>query len=400
MRRLAAPLRDSYGFDDPAPHRQVGWRDEGQPPRRFAFFERLYKPGVRVLDVGCGNGLFYDWLVERGLRPDYWGVDGSAEFIRQFSERRPEAGARLLQADVTAPGGVFAPVLREVIGGQKPFDLAVMYGVATDFGARGEAAEAELLHAVRAVMPTLREGGALSMDFLDADEVDGLREDGVFIPGWIPPRTWKLGRVAEFFSPLAFDLHKPVVGRDFGVVAYKGDRPAAAEQGEPSRARRLAVFDFGDSLLADAREFSIERVDRAVEGVERALRGLASGVQGRIGERLMSFAPDVADVAGAAAGQLRRQWETTKREHAPVSEQIAWKFDGLPSDLESLGVDRAGKAVASAARFLERAVDGIEDAAPGMRFPQESGLVGVLQSAAVELERAWGDAERDYWNSK
>jgi SAM-dependent methyltransferase len=399
VRRLPA-LVDSYGFTDPSLHKQVGWESMENVKRRYEFFRGLYRPGMRVLDMGCGNGLFYDWLAENGVRPDYWGVDGSTDFIRQFTARHPEIKDRVIQADFTAHDGAFAPVLREVVGAGKPFDLAVMYGVAADFGTRQEGKEADLMSAVRAVMPVLSEDGALIVDFWDSTEFGEAWESAAFIPGRsVPPTTWKVGRVAEMFSPLSFDLHKPVAGRDFGVVAYKGGRPGLREQEITTARRHLTVFDFGDSLLEDAREYSIEKVDRAVGEVVKILRRVSSDIKETGGHR-PSFAPVIAGVSENAAEQLQRQWATTKRGAAPVAEQITWRFDGLPDDLKELGIDRAGRQVESASRAVERAVEDIGDAARGLRFPSESGLTSALSSAARELKKAWEPVAQDYWDAQ
>jgi SAM-dependent methyltransferase len=47
--------------------------------------------GVRVLDLGCGFGDFYQFLLGRGIRPKYTGYDITPEFITHAKARFPEA---------------------------------------------------------------------------------------------------------------------------------------------------------------------------------------------------------------------------------------------------------------------------------------------------------------------
>ena len=47
--------------------------------------------GARVLDLGCGLGDFYQFLIQRGIRPHYTGYDITPEFIEHAQARFPEA---------------------------------------------------------------------------------------------------------------------------------------------------------------------------------------------------------------------------------------------------------------------------------------------------------------------
>ncbi len=47
--------------------------------------------GARVLDLGCGLGDFYQFLLNRGIRPHYTGYDITPGFIGHAKTRFPEA---------------------------------------------------------------------------------------------------------------------------------------------------------------------------------------------------------------------------------------------------------------------------------------------------------------------
>ena len=72
-----------------------------------AFYERpamlsLMPPvrGKRVLDAGCGPGVYAEWLVEQGA--EVVGVDISPKMIR-FANRRLQGKAHFIQADLGQP---------------------------------------------------------------------------------------------------------------------------------------------------------------------------------------------------------------------------------------------------------------------------------------------------------
>jgi SAM-dependent methyltransferase len=62
---------------------------------------------ANVLDVGCGNGRLLGYLVARGWRGAYTGLDQSASLLRIATESArvyPEVRAHFLQADLYDPG--------------------------------------------------------------------------------------------------------------------------------------------------------------------------------------------------------------------------------------------------------------------------------------------------------
>lgn len=55
---------------------------------------RLIRPQGRVLDIGCGTGLFVEWASH--IKPEsYTGIDPSARMIRQFGWKHPAYGPSL-----------------------------------------------------------------------------------------------------------------------------------------------------------------------------------------------------------------------------------------------------------------------------------------------------------------
>jgi SAM-dependent methyltransferase len=56
--------------------------------------------GQRVLDAGCGPGIYAAWLVEHGA--EVVGLDVSAK-MRELAERRLQGKARIIEADLSQP---------------------------------------------------------------------------------------------------------------------------------------------------------------------------------------------------------------------------------------------------------------------------------------------------------
>lgn len=57
------------------------------PWKEFSLFLPYLKKGMRVLDLGCGNGRFYEYIQKREI--DYTGIDHSEEFIQIARSRYP-----------------------------------------------------------------------------------------------------------------------------------------------------------------------------------------------------------------------------------------------------------------------------------------------------------------------
>src|SRR5438105_8323601 len=68
-----------------------------------AHYRRVFRPGDRVLDVGCGTGIDAQFLTD--LRIEVAGVDSSAAMIAQLRSRAPSVEAHVLDiADLSSLG--------------------------------------------------------------------------------------------------------------------------------------------------------------------------------------------------------------------------------------------------------------------------------------------------------
>lgn len=415
MRRLATI--ESYGFTNPEAHKQVGWSSLPEAKRRYAFFEQHYQPGMAVLDIGCGNGLFYDWLEENGYKPNYAGVDMSDDFLGQFIERHPEVKEHLFQGTLTGSEWDEAALLEA-----GPYDVAVLYGVGADFGLGEQTKWSDLKQSIQRAWPVLKEGGKLIIDFWDEKEFVAHKEKSEtakiesIVFSETNPTAWAMGEMVEFLDGFAFEIHKPVVGMDFGVVLHKKDAKKDADpKKEPQEEAALpgthrVIFDFGDALASDARRTSIEEVDKATDGVAASLGNLATRVSkvSAWGEARLSFLEPIVATFQQAADQLTKQWATVRRtllgSKDGVTEQLKWEFArALEGDMETLraaGDDKprvhVGKVVAAVAFYMESALDEIAAKAKGMTFPADSGLGDALMAAANKLPQDWSEVEQDW----
>ena len=82
-----------YGYD----HRALGFGARSSQEKRFAALLQLGAFHRRsVLDVGCGFGDLFPWLQERGMMPDYTGVDICAPMIERCRRRFKGVGRFLV----------------------------------------------------------------------------------------------------------------------------------------------------------------------------------------------------------------------------------------------------------------------------------------------------------------
>jgi tRNA (uracil-5-)-methyltransferase TRM9 len=74
---------------------------------------------LKVLDVGCGNGRFYEFLVSKDVEVDYVGIDNSKELLDVARKKYPEA--KFENVDIIEDV--------EELEGYTDFDLIVSFGV-------------------------------------------------------------------------------------------------------------------------------------------------------------------------------------------------------------------------------------------------------------------------------
>jgi SAM-dependent methyltransferase len=68
----------------------LGWRSKRQQYVRFEILSEIdYLHKKSILDLGCGFGDLYDFLMEKGIEVDYYGYDISPKFIALAKKKHP-----------------------------------------------------------------------------------------------------------------------------------------------------------------------------------------------------------------------------------------------------------------------------------------------------------------------
>jgi len=94
----------------------IGWRDKEQQYLRFKILSEIGDlNGANILDVGCGFGDFYEYLIDRDVKIDYTGYDISPKIIDVAISKHPQI--RLKVRDI----------LKERIG--EKFDYVLESGI-------------------------------------------------------------------------------------------------------------------------------------------------------------------------------------------------------------------------------------------------------------------------------
>ena len=79
----------------------LGWRDQAQQELRFTVLAQVDElDGKSVLDVGCGFGDFYEYLLRQGKRPHYVVIDVAPTLLDVARQRHP--GVRFEERDLLA----------------------------------------------------------------------------------------------------------------------------------------------------------------------------------------------------------------------------------------------------------------------------------------------------------
>ena len=175
--------------------RSVRWIAGLNPPGRFP----------RLLDIGCGPGLYAQRFARAGYRVT--GVDFSRRSIAYARDRAREAGLGIDYRNedyrMMEPGG--------------PYDLAVM--IYCDYGALPESDRLSLLRKAHAA---LRPGGRFLLDVLTDRFYSGFTESRTWEA--VESGFWSAGKTLVFNASLKYPqsttLHQAVVLTDGGAKSY------------------------------------------------------------------------------------------------------------------------------------------------------------------------------------
>ena len=82
----------------------------------LTYLPNLQGLSLKVLDVGCGNGRFGEFLINNGKEIDYVGIDDNQYLLDEARKKLPKA--KLIKQDILKP-----------IKLRQKFDLVVLFGV-------------------------------------------------------------------------------------------------------------------------------------------------------------------------------------------------------------------------------------------------------------------------------
>jgi ubiquinone/menaquinone biosynthesis C-methylase UbiE len=97
--------------------------------KRAEFIKRIFTPGMRILEIGCGTGLLLDILKRAGF--DVYGVDKSKEMVSISSKKIPnkifvgDALEKLPFSEEFFDGVIFIATVHH-LGGKDKFEIALV----------------------------------------------------------------------------------------------------------------------------------------------------------------------------------------------------------------------------------------------------------------------------------
>lgn len=189
---LYSHLLEEFGYD----HRSLNWGSREGQYLRFDVLSQVYPlQGMKILDVGCGIGDFYDWALKKGLEIDYTGIDITPLMIQKARQRFP--GITFEVADI----------LDDSCTLKDKFDIVVSSGVF----AHRTFSPLEFLKNMTVKMFALSEK-ALAFNTLSAWAPDP--DEGEFYAG--PPETLAFCKTLTPWVTLKHDYH----ARDFTIFMY------------------------------------------------------------------------------------------------------------------------------------------------------------------------------------
>ncbi|MFP4382831.1 MAG: class I SAM-dependent methyltransferase [Spirochaetia bacterium] len=86
----------------------LGWEDRESQTVRFSVLPAVTElEGKKLLDIGCGTGMLYDYLLHIGIETEYTGVDIMKEAVQTAAIRHPDVNfihGDVFQDDLFKPG--------------------------------------------------------------------------------------------------------------------------------------------------------------------------------------------------------------------------------------------------------------------------------------------------------
>jgi len=136
--------REAKNFSDTRKHAWAGWSKITEE------INKTKKRGtINILDLGCGNGRFLDFLIENNIKAKYEGWDSSKEMLKQAIKKHKNIkNATFIEKDITKKNKI-----------NKKYQVIVLFGVAHHLKKR------ELLKALKYYQKYLECEGILVISF-------------------------------------------------------------------------------------------------------------------------------------------------------------------------------------------------------------------------------------------